>query len=67
MIKYDSCIRCESKNIEKLMINTAFRMNYPPQKAQYPFAEKQRVIQPTNALVCNECGHVELFIDWDKL
>lgn len=42
MIKYDSCIRCESKNIEKLMINAAFRMNYPPPKSTISFRRKAK-------------------------
>ncbi|GEM_PF-1790452 len=29
MIDFKNCIRCGSKNIDKLMVNTRMKMNYP--------------------------------------
>lgn len=64
MVKYDTCIRCGSNNVDKLLVNTRLSMNYP-EEMHYGVVS-QRVINPTDALVCKECGHIELIIDWDK-
>ncbi|MBP3436175.1 MAG: hypothetical protein J6K62_07620 [Clostridia bacterium] len=64
MIKYDTCIRCGSQNVDKLKVNTRVSMNYPEQK--YYGVTGQRVISPTDSLVCKDCGHIELFIDWTE-
>ena len=66
MIKYKECIRCHSKNLDKVMVNTRLALNYPEEKRPYTNTITQRVIQPTDALVCRDCGHIELFIDWEK-
>lgn len=64
MVKYNSCLRCGSENVDNLMVNSKININYPEKKTQ--FSTTQRVIHPTNALVCNECGHIEFFVDWEK-
>ena len=33
MIDFKNCIRCGSKNIDKLMVNTRMKMNYPEKKS----------------------------------
>ena len=66
MIDFKNCIRCGSKNIDKLMVNTRMKMNYPEKKSLYSGTIAQRVIEATDALVCKDCGHIELFIDWKK-
>ena len=66
MIKYESCVRCGSSEIDKLAVNTCVKLNYPKKKDAYSTIISQRVITPTDALVCKKCGHVEFFIDWDK-
>lgn len=64
MLNYDTCIRCGSNNVDKLMVNTRIGLNYPEENRHGLIT--QRVINPTDALVCKECGHIELLIDWDK-
>ena len=64
MIKYNNCIRCNSENIDKIKVNSIIHLNYPEEKN---FGRTtQKVITPTDAIVCKECGHIEFFIDWDK-
>ena len=65
MIRYKNCIRCGSKNTDLLFVNTRFTLNYPEMKTPYGVTN-QRIVQPTDALICKDCGHVELIIDWDK-
>ena len=65
MIKYDNCIRCNSKNIDKLSVNTHISLNYPEERSMGIIT--QRVLTPTDAMVCKDCGHIELFIDSSKL
>lgn len=65
MIKYNMCIRCNSGNVEKLFVNTKLPLNFPEERTPYSAIITQRVINPTDALVCKECGHIELFIDWE--
>lgn len=66
MIKYNSCIRCDSRNVDKLFVNTRIFLNYPEKKNLFTGTVEQRVINPTNALVCRDCGHIELFFDWEQ-
>lgn len=40
-------------------------LNYPEKKSMGIIT--QRVITPTDAMVCKDCGHIELFIDTSKL
>ena len=63
MEKFKNCIRCNSQNIDKVMVNTRINLNYPEQENIYGGAT-QRVINPTNAIVCADSGHIEMFIDW---
>lgn len=65
MIKYDKCFCCGSRNMDRLKVNSILRLNYPEEKNGHNVS--QRVISPTDALVCNECGRVELFVDWGKM
>lgn len=65
MIIYENCIRCNSNNIDKLSVNTHIALNYPEKKSMGIIT--QRVITPTDAMVCKDCGHIELFIDTSKL
>ena len=65
MIKYKTCIRCGSEKTDLLSVNSRFLLNYPEVKNPYGGAT-QRVVQPTDALICKDCGHVELFIDWER-
>lgn len=65
MIIFDDCIRCGSKNIDKLMVNSRLALNYPEQKELG--VSFQRVVNPTDAIICKDCGHIELFIDITKL
>ena len=64
MIKYNTCIRCGNENIDKLLINTRVSLNYPEEK--HFGLISQKILNPTDALVCKNCGHIELFIDWKK-
>lgn len=64
MKKYDSCIRCGSQNIDRLMVNSRLSLNYPEEK-HYGFIS-QKALNPTDAIVCKECGHIEFIIDWEK-
>lgn len=61
MIKFDSCIRCGSKNMDKLKVNTQISLNYPEQKNPYTGSVSQTIIYPKEALVCRDCGHTEFF------
>lgn len=65
MIKYKNCIRCGSENTDLLFVNGRMPLNYPEEKKLYG-ASSQRIINPTDALVCKECGHIEFFIDWER-
>ena len=66
MIKFADCIRCGSKNVDSLMVNSFIRLNYPEKKNQYTGAISQKIVEATDALVCKDCGHIELFIDWSR-
>ena len=37
MINFTNCIRCGSKNIDKLMVNTRVRINYPEKRNPYSY------------------------------
>lgn len=65
MNKYDDCIRCGSKNIDIVQVNTRIDLNYPEERRMGTIS--QRVINPSDAIVCKDCGHIELFIDITKL
>lgn len=64
MKKYDSCIRCKSQNIDRLIVNSRLSLNYPEEK-HYGLIS-QKTLNPTDAIVCKECGHIEFIIDWEK-
>lgn len=64
MVKYNDCIRCGSRNLDKLMVNSIISLNYPEENRYGQTT--QRIIYPTDALVCKECGHIEFFFDWKK-
>ena len=64
MIKYDSCIRCNSKNIDKVYVNKFLDLTYPEKKVMGK--NIQKIINPTDAIVCKDCGHIELFVDYSK-
>ncbi len=66
MINCKNCLRCGSENTDKLMVNTRINLNYPEEKSVYTRTITQRVVEATDALVCKDCGHIELFIDWEK-
>ncbi len=66
MIKYNTCIRCGSENLDSLKVNTRISLNYPEQKNLYSGSVSQRILTPTTALVCKDCGHIEFFLDWDN-
>ncbi|MBO5376981.1 MAG: hypothetical protein J6A41_01180 [Ruminiclostridium sp.] len=66
MVKFEKCLRCCSENVDKLMVNSHFSLNYPEETSSYTGAVLQRIVQPTDALVCKDCGHIELFIDWEN-
>lgn len=65
MIKYKNCLRCGSENIDLLFVNVRVPLNYAEVKTPFGGAH-QTVVNPTDALVCKNCGHVEFFIDWEK-
>ena len=65
MIKYNMCIRCNSENTERLAVNSRLILQFPEKVVPYSGIRTQREISPTDALVCKECGHIELFFDWD--
>lgn len=66
MIEFNKCVRCGSENIEKLKVNTRIDLNYPEEKQAYSRVITQKIVNPTDALFCNDCGHIELFIDIEK-
>ena len=66
MIKYKTCIRCNSENIELLKINSRLNLNAPEKKDRYSGRITQTVYNPTDAILCKDCGHVELLIDWNS-
>ena len=65
VIRYNNCIRCNSDNIEKLIVNTHIALNYPEKRSMGIITQK--VVNPTDAILCKDCGHIELFIDTTKL
>ena len=65
MMKYKNCLRCGSENTDLLSVNTRLALNYTEVKTSYGVTT-QRIVQPTDALVCKDCGHIELIIDWDR-
>lgn len=62
--KFEQCIRCGGVNIDKLTVNTRISLNYPEVKNYYTNAISQRIVEPTRAIVCRDCGHVELLVDF---
>jgi hypothetical protein len=66
MIKFETCIRCGSPNTDCLMVNNRINLNYPEKKNPITGTTTQRVIQPTTALLCKDCGHIELLVDWEE-
>lgn len=66
MIKYTDCLRCGSKNTDKTTVNTRISLNYPEEKDYYAGITSQRVITPTDAIICNDCGHIEFYINLTK-
>ena len=67
MSNHDTCIRCNSKNLDKLFVNIRISLNYPEEKNRYIGVISQKIINPTDALVCKDCGHIEfLFIPEKK-
>lgn len=66
MIKFKKCMRCDSENVDLLYVNSRFVINYPEKKDTYTGITSQKILNPTDALVCKDCGHIELFIDWDR-
>ena len=67
MIKYDTCIRCNSENIEQLKVNSRLALNAPEKRDKYSGVISQKVYNPTDAILCKVCGHIELFLDWNKI
>lgn len=65
MFEYDNCIRCNSKNIDRIIVNTCIDLIYPEERRMGTIS--QRVINPSDAIVCKDCGHIELFVDLVKL
>ncbi len=61
---FETCIRCGSERVDKLTVNRRIDLNYPEVKTAEGI--KQRVITPTNALVCQDCGHIEFYMDRKK-
>lgn len=55
MINYKNCIRCGKDNTELLMVNTRICLNFKENRNSFGVIE-QRVIEPTNAMVCKDCG-----------
>ncbi len=49
---------------ENIMVNSRLSLNYPEEK-HYGLIS-QKVLNPTDAIVCKECGHIEFIIDWEK-
>lgn len=66
MIELKSCLRCGSENVDKVTVNTRISLNYPEERSIYTGTITQRIINPTDALVCKECGHIELFVDLEN-
>lgn len=66
MIRYKTCIRCESENVDILSVNSPLRLNYPEERRRNSIVINQRIISPTDTIVCKECGHIEFFIDWQR-
>ena len=64
MVKYNTCIRCFSNNIDRLAIKSNIGLYYPEQTKSR--SKYQRRITPTDTLVCKRCGHIEFIFDWDK-
>lgn len=64
MIKYNTCVRCGSEKIDVLMVNSRLSLSYPEENRAGVISQK--IVNPTDALVCKNCGHIELFIDWEK-
>lgn len=65
MINYKNCIRCGKDNTELLMVNTRISLNFKENRNSFGVIE-QRVIEPTNAMVCKDCGHIEFFFNWNS-
>ena len=65
MREIGTCLRCGSNNLNQCMVNTTINLNYSEKKNIVGLVT-QRVINPTDAIICRECGHIEFFFDWDK-
>ena len=65
MLKFNTCMRCNSEDVEYISVNSRIELNFPEERDPYTAIITQRVINPSDALVCKACGHIELFIDWD--
>ena len=53
----NKCIRCNSLNIERCKVNTRISLNGPETKVFGGISQK--VYNPTDALICLDCGHIE--------
>lgn len=64
MKRYKTCIRCDSTNIDKVKVNTRINLCYPEERGMGCIT--QRILNPTDAVVCKECGHIEFFVNWTE-
>lgn len=64
-MKIEECIRCRSKDVITCMVNTRITLNGEKTKAFG--VESQKKYEPTDAVICRECGHIEFILDWDKV
>ena len=64
-MKIEECIRCRSDNIIICMVNSRITLN--GEKTKSLGVESQKIYEPTDAVICKECGHIEFIFDWDKV
>ena len=60
----EECIRCSSKNIITCYVNT--RISLKGEEIEQFGVTSQKMYEPTNAIICKDCGHIELLLDWNQ-
>lgn len=62
---FKNCLRCGGQNLDFCKVNTALKLAYP--EVEHSFGPiTQRIIMPTDGVVCKDCGHIELVFDWEE-
>lgn len=63
MIEAKECLRCKSNNV---ILTPNVHISIYGENEKDCGVIVQKNYSPTDALICKDCGHIELFIDWSK-